>query len=204
MATPPNINAPSGFTAVKHSRGGTPVRVNSSADYAIAGALASNIYRGDMVKPTGTGTNIDLVAAGANPVVGPFHGVNFIDANGDTQFRPRWLSGQTVQTGSVPEATVFDDPDLLFDAQVSGAAGLVAANIGNTANLTAAVAGNALTGQSGEQVDQTTLSGSATNQQVQVKSLRFLTNNNYGQYARALVTVFLHYYNAVAGSGVVY
>lgn len=203
MATPANINAPSGFTAVKHSTGGTPVRVNSSADYAIAGALASNIYRGSLVKPTGTGTNIDVVAAGANPSIGTFHGVNYVDANGDTQFRPRWLSGQTVQTGSTPEASVFDDPEILFDAQVSGAAGLVATNIGNTANVVIA-AGSALTGQSADMVDQSTFSNSAVNQQLQVQSLRLLTNNNYGQYARALVTIFLHYKTALAGGGIVY
>lgn len=203
MATPANINGPSGFTAVKHAVGGTPVRVNNSADYAIAGGLASNIYRGSLVKPTGTGTNIDVVAAGANPSIGSFHGVNYVDANGDTQFRARWLSGQTVQTGSVPEASVFDDPQLLFDAQVSGTAGLVSTNIGNTANVVIGT-GNALTGQSADMVDQTTLSSSATNQQLQVQSLRLLTNNNYGQYARALVTIFLHYKNAVAGAGVAY
>jgi hypothetical protein len=203
MATPPNINAPSGFTAVKHSEGGTPVRVNSSADYAIAGGLASNIYRGSLVKPTGTGTNIDVVAAGANPSIGTFHGVSYVDANGDTQFRPRWLSGQTITTGSLVEASVFDDSQILFDAQVSGAAGLVNTNIGNTANVLIGT-GSSLTGQSADMVDQSTLSNSATNQQLQVQSLRQLTNNNYGQYARALVTIFLHYKNAVAGAGTVY
>jgi len=129
--------------------------------------------------------------------------VNYVDANGDTQFRPRWLSGQTVQTGSVPEATVFDDPELLFDAQVSGAAGLVATNIGNTANILIGV-GSALTGQSADQVDQSTFSASAVNQQLQVQSLRLFTNNNYGQFARAVVTIFLHYKGALAGAGVVY
>lgn len=203
MATPANLNAPSGFTAVKHSRGGTPVRVNSSADYALAGALASNIYRGSLVKPTGTGTNIDVVAAGANPSIGSFHGVNYVASNGDTQFRPYWASGTTVQTGSIPEASVFDDPDLLFDAQISGAAGGVNTNVGNTGNILVGT-GNALTGQSADMVDQSTLSASATNQQVQLQSLRQLTNNNYGQYSRWLVSIFLHYKNAVAGSGVVY
>lgn len=196
MATPPNLSNPSGFTAVKQVTGGTPVRVNVFATYAIAGGLASNIYRGSLVKPTGTGTNIDVVAAGANPSIGAFHGVNYVDANGDTQFRPRWASGQTVQTGSVPEATVFDDPDLLFDAQVSGAAGLVATNIGNTANVLIGT-GSAQTGQSADQIDQSTFSASSTTQQLQVTSLRTLTNNNYGQYARALTQIFLHYRNAV-------
>ena len=203
MATPANINAPSGLTAVKHSAGGTPVRVNNSQVYAIASGLASNIYRGSLVKPTGTGGNIDVVAAGANASIGVFHGVSYVDTNGDTQFRPRWLSGQTVQTGSTPEAWVFDDPELLFDAQVSGAAGLVAADIGKTANILIGT-GSGLTGQSADMVDQSTLSNSSTTQQLQVQSLRTLTNNNYGQYARALVTIFLHYKGVVAGAGVVY
>lgn len=203
MATPANTSNPSGFTAVKHSRGGVPMRVNVSADYAIAGALASNIYRGSLVKPTGTGTNIDVVAAGANPSIGAFKGVSYIDAGGNVQYRPYWGSGQTIQAGSLVEASVYDDPDLLFDAQVSGAAGLVASNIGNTANVTIGT-GSALTGQSADQVDQATLSNSVTTQQLQVQSLRLIQGNNYGQFARALVTIFLHYKNAVAGAGVVY
>jgi hypothetical protein len=196
MAVPPNLNNPSGFTAVKPGSDGTPVRVNTYADYAIAGGLASNIFTGDLVKPTGTGTNIDLVVAGANPSIGAFHGVNYVDANGDTQFRRRWLSGQTVAVGSVPEATVFDNPDILFDAQVSGL-GLANTNIGNTANLTAAQAGSPQTGQSGEQIDQTTFSAVSTTQQLIVTSLRALVGNNYGQFARALVSIFLHYRNGV-------
>lgn len=198
-----NINQPSGFTAIKHATSATPVRVNTGADYALASGLASNIFRGSLVKPTGTGTNIDVVAEGANPSIGSFKGCNYVLANGDTEFRPYWASGTVTQTGSVVEASVFDDPQLLFDAQVSGAAGLVATNIGNTANALIGI-GNALTGQSADMVDQATLSASATNQQLQIQSLRQQSGNVYGQYARALVSIFLHYKNAVAGAGVVY
>jgi hypothetical protein len=203
MATQPNTSNPSGFTAIKHMSGGVPMRVNSSADYAIAGGLASNIYRGSLVKPTGTGTNIDVVAAGANPSIGAFKGVSYVDAGGNSQFRPYWGSGQTILAGSLVEASVYDDPELLFDAQVSGAAGLVAANIGNTANILVGT-GSTLTGQSADQIDQSTLSNSSTTQQIQIQSLRLITNNNYGQFARAVCTIFLHYKNAVAGAGVVY
>ena len=192
-----NTNNPSGFTACKQVTGGSPVRVNTFATYAIAGGLASNLYRGSLVKPTGTGTNIDVVAAGANPSIGAFHGCNYVDAGGNTQFRPYWGSGQTIQTGSVVEAYVFDDPDLLFDAQVSGAAGLVATNVGNTANILVGT-GSTLTGQSADMVDQSTFSAVSTTQQVQIASLRTLTKNAYGQYARALVSIFLHYRNAAS------
>jgi hypothetical protein len=196
MAVPANVNNPSGFTPIKHSAGGTPNRTNTSADYSIAGGLASNIYRGSLVKPTGTGANIDVVAEGANPSIGVFKGVNYIDAGGSVQFRPYWGSGQTVQAGSTPEALVFDDPDLLFDGQVSGTAGLVNTNIGNTANVLIGT-GSPLTGQSGDMVDQSTFSSSSTTQQLQVTALRALPNNNYGQYARAVLSIFLHYKNAV-------
>lgn len=203
MATPANINNPSGFTPIKHAQGGTPNRTNISGDYTIAGALAANIYRGSMVSPTGTGNNITVVAAGANLMIGPFKGCNYVDAGGNVQFRPYWGSGQTIVSNSVVEALVFDDPQLLFEGQVSGTAGLVAANIGDTANLLIGT-GSTSTGQSADQVDQSTLSGSATNQQLQVRSLRALTNNNYGQYARAVVSIYLHYYGPAAGSGTPY
>jgi hypothetical protein len=198
MAIPANINNPSGFTPVKHAAGGTPNRANIGGDYAIAGGLASNIYRGSLVAPTGTGNNINVVAAGANPSIGSFKGCSYVDAGGNTQFRPYWGSGQTLLAGSLIEASVWDDPQLLFDAQVSGTAGLANTNIGNTANALIGT-GSAVTGTSADQVDQSTLSASATNQQLQIQSLRALTNNNYGQYARALVSIFLHYKGPVAG-----
>lgn len=198
-----NLNAPSGFTAVKHSAGGMPMRVNSGGDYAIASGLASNIYRGSLVAPTGTGNRVNVIAAGDNPSIGPFHGCNYVDASGTTQFQPKWLSGTVTQNGTDAEATVFDDPELLFDAQVSGTAGLVNTNIGNTANILVGT-GNAITGTSGDMVDQSTFSSSSTTQQLQVQSLRQLTNNAYGQYARALVSIFLHYKGPVAGGAVVY
>jgi hypothetical protein len=202
MAIPPNLNAPSGFTPVKHGQGGV-MRPNNSGDYAIASGLANNIYRGSLVAPTGTGNRIAVVAEGANPSLGTFHGCNYVDTSGTTQFQPKWLSGTVTQTGSDAEATVFDDPELLFDAQVSGVAGLANTNIGNSANALIGV-GNNLTSQSGDMVDQATLSASAVNQQLQIQSLRQLTNNSYGQFARALVSIFLHYKLALAGGGIVY
>src|SRR5487761_2277400 len=97
-----NVNAPSGFAPVKHANGGI-VRPNNGSDYAIAGGLASNIYRGSLVKPTGAGNNIDVVAAGANPSIGAFGGCSYVDANGNTMFRPYWGSGQTILPGTLVE-----------------------------------------------------------------------------------------------------
>jgi len=191
MPFPFNPNFPSGFTPVRHAAGGS-VRPNY---YSIAGGLANNLFRGDLVKPATAKVlkNIDLVAAGNNPSIGAFKGVNYVDQAGNTFWRPYWPTGTLVLTGTTPEAYVFDDPEILFDVMVSGATGLATSNTGNTANLTAAIPGNTATGQSGEQLDQTTLSNASTTQQLQVEELEPLANNQYGQFSRALVRIFLHF-----------
>ncbi len=189
-----NVNAPSGFRPAKQAGGGTP-RNNNYGPYSIAGGLASNLFQGSLVKPTGTGGNLDVVAAGANPSIGSFAGCAYVDAGGNTQFRPYWGSGQTLLPGTTAEAYVWDDPDILFAAQVSGAGGLAATNIGNTANVLIGV-GNPSTGMSADQVDSSTFSAVSTTQQLMVAALRDEVTNSYGQYAKALMQIFLHYKRA--------
>ena len=116
MTTPVNINNPSGFTAVKKSRRHARAGEFRSRLRDRSG-LAKNIYRGSLVDPTGTGNNIAVVAAGNNPSIGGFHRVNYVAASGETQFRPKWISGTVTHSGSAAEATVFNDADLLFDAR---------------------------------------------------------------------------------------
>lgn len=199
-----NVNSPNGMTPVKQGAGGV-LRPNNAADYAIANGYDDAIYTGDPVAPTGTGNEIELVAAGENPILGSFAGCNYVDANGDTQFRPYWAASQATQSGTVAEASVFDDPNTLYDIQVSGSAGLVDTNIGNTTNwLAGSPQGSSLTGKSAGQLNQADFSDSSTEQQFQVLQLRNLIGNSYGQYAHALASIFLHYRGPVAGGAVVY
>lgn len=188
-----NPNAPSGLTPRKHMAGGESQRIGY---YSIAGALASNIYRGSAVKPPSSvsGKNIDVCAAG-DRIIGVFKGVDYVDAGGNSQFRPYWGSGQTLLSGSVSEAYVFDDPLTLFDVMVNGTTGLVAADVGGTANL-AIGTGSQVTGQSADVLDKSGLVHNSTSLQLQVEELGQQTNNQYGQYARALVSIFLHYKRA--------
>src|ERR1700690_43157 len=110
-----NPNSPTGLTPVRNAGGGT-MRTNR---YFIAGGLAANIYRGSAVIATGTSKQITVAAAGATTLnLGGFKGCFYVDAGGNTQFRPYWGSGQTVATGSIVEAEVFDDPLTLFAIQV--------------------------------------------------------------------------------------
>ena len=188
----PNLNSPTGFLPVRNAGGGT-YRTNR---YYIAGGLASNIYRGSAVIATNTSKQINVAAAAATTLqIGVFKGCYYTDAGGNVQFRPYWGSGQTVFTGSLVEAQVFDDPLTVFAIQVSGAAGLVAANVGLLANYVIA-AGSTLTGNSADQLDQTTIGSGAS---LRIEELQAVSSpqqvgslNQYGQFAKALVRFAVH------------
>lgn len=180
----PNVNSPNGFWAKVHNNGG--VIRPATLPYQIAGGLAANIYRGSPVIPVNTNRRITIAAAG-NKLLGIFKGCTFWDANtGDPRFEPKWLSGQTIKTGSIAEATVFDDPQLLYSAQVSGTPGLAVGDIGNFADVVIGT-GNAVTGNSGDMVDQSTLG--TVSGQLKIIGLDPTQANDYGQYARALVQI---------------
>lgn len=182
----PNVNRPSGFQVVRHIAGGEQNRLSQ---YHIASALAQSIFRGDLVIPTATSKNISLQAAVTNRVVGVFDGVFYIDPNGEVQFRPRWLTGTTIKTGTVADANVYDDPKSLFEVQAS--AGFALADIGAFADPTNAVAGNALTGTSGQQLDSATIGTGAV---LKIIDISRKVDNDFGTNAKAIVALALHYH----------
>jgi len=196
-----NVDRPFGFTATRHAAGGTPQRLGS---YEIDNGLAEDIFSGDPVVLSGTGRQVILATAGnANLIVGIFAGVRYTDANGDVQFKPNWVSG-TVGTGlqrgeDNPEALVYDDPRSEFVIQVSSASGLVEADVGQLANFVDG-AGNAFTGRSAYQLDQTTLNASA--RQCRILGLSRIPENDYGQFAKARVLINNHMYGQLAAAGV--
>jgi hypothetical protein len=182
-----NPNSPAGLLPLRHANGGT-MRTNR---YYIAGGLASNIYRGSAVVATNTSKQINVASAASTTLlIGVFKGCFYVDATNNTQFRPYWGSGQTIAANSIVECEVFDDPNMLYAIQVSGAAGLVAANIGALANLVIGT-GSTLTGNSGDMLDQTTIGSGA---QLRIEELQQVSSpqqpgslNAYGQYAKAVV-----------------
>lgn len=142
----PNLDAPNGFTPVRHRSGGL---VRYTGGFSIASALASDIFLGDAVimhaTPAGDGNNIDVSGTGG-PVLGIFAGCQYTAANGDVVWAKQWVSG-TVTLGSVnAEAFVYTDLNIVFSVQQDGA--FVAADVHLYADLVAG-AGNAATGVSG-------------------------------------------------------
>lgn len=182
----PNVNRASGFQVTKHIAGG---EANRSNQYHVLSGLAQSIFRGDLVVPDPTSKNITLQAAVANRVVGVFDGVSYIDPQGDVQFRPRWLTGTTIKTGTVADASVYDDPKLLFEVQAT--AGFALADIGAFANPSIAVAGNALTGQSGQQLDSATIGSGAV---LKIYDISRKADNDFGTNAKVIVALALHFH----------
>ena len=161
-----DIDAPSGFTPLYHLHGGT-VRYNGG--YTIASALASDIFLGDTVIETasGQGTDIDVgIVGGAN--LGIFAGCSYTAANGDVVFAKQWVSGTATLGGVAAEAYVYTDPSIVYSVQCNAA--VAAAEIGQFMDIVAG-AGNASTGVSGFELDQSTAAATI----FQFRVLRFTT-----------------------------
>ncbi len=193
-----NTDRPNGLIPVKHNAGGTPGRLVA---YAIDDALAQNLFSGDPVITTGSASTLNgrafiTIAPAGGRIIGVFAGVRFVDQNGEQQFRPRWVSGQVTQQDprSPVEALVYDDPDMEFEIQVDDTAGLVAANVGQQADIVIGT-GNAFTGRSGAQLDQSTIAAAATLKILGLAGPR--VNNDFGQFAKARVLIAEHENRAI-------
>lgn len=198
MSSPPNRNTPLGLELDKHGVGGVATRV---AQYYIAGALAANIGTGSAVKPTGTSRQITAAAA-ADKIVGVFFGCQYVDAGGNTQFRPNWTSGQTIQANSLVEASVQDDPYAMFRIQVGGvgSAAFAGNNIGFLADLVIGTV-NLATGRSADQLDYATITSTTPGG----SGSQFLIDDvftgsqvpefsgSFGLFAKAIVRCAKHY-----------
>ncbi len=187
-----NVDRPNGLSPHVHGTGGTPQRLTA---YAIADQHANDIFSGDPVKTTGSASALNGrafidVCGASDRAIGVFAGVRYVDSNGEQQFRPRWVGGTVTQQDprSPVEALVYDDPDMRFVIQVSGSAGLVAADVGQKIDYLV-VAGNAFTGRSAFEADQSTLGATGT---LKILALAHGINNDFGEFADALVLINDH------------
>jgi len=157
--------------------------------YSIADGYATSIFSGDIVELTGTGNNIQIAAAGGagdTKAIGVFAGCNFIDAEGNVQFKPYWPASTSIATGTKVEALVYDDPDIIFRAQADA---IAEAAIGALADWVVG-SGNVVTGKSTSEVE-----GSATaTTGKSLKLLRLLpeVGNEYGNHGQVEVLFAEH------------
>lgn len=149
-----NLDAPNGLVPVRHLKGGT---IRYDGKYTIASALGEDIFLGDPVALTGSGTNIRQAVGGPTTpdtdILGVFAGCRYVAANGDVVWAKQWVSG-TVTLGSADaEAFVYTDPDVIYSIQLAGS--ITAADIGQLADFldSTQANGNAATGVSGVELE---------------------------------------------------
>lgn len=184
-----NVNSPFGLRPVRHLTGGM-IRLS---EYSIASGYSTSLFYGDPVEMTGTGQNIALAAPGNADNIGVFGGCRYVDAQGNQVFSKMWPASTTA-TEIV--ALVYDDPDIVFECQISTVA---AGDVGNLVDW-AAGTGSSATGVSGAYADESTKA--TTDKSLRIMRLVPRVDNAYGAYAKVEVVFIEHALKGVvAGVG---
>ena len=187
-----NINAPRGLVPLRKTDG-TPCI--ASNEYTISASDTGPIYKGDMVELTASGNVIEQIAAFDNTDnIGVFWGVSYKDAAGKQHFSPYW-DGAAGKTDI--QATVYDDPNIIFWAQCDT---LAAGDVGALADI-AIGTGVAKYGISGMYIDVGTGTGT-TGKNIRIRKLIDDGENAYGAYAKVECTIYEHALAGAAGVGV--
>ena len=152
-----NKNAPFGLKPTRMIGGG-PYNGGQSR-YRIASNYDTSIFQGDLVVQVADGTiaRYDVSAAsGGSVVLGVFNGCRFTNPDTKKETFQNFYKANTVQ-GDI-EAFVIDDPNVVFEVQANAAFAVTAlfANFKTTAGT-----GSTFTGQSGVELDVSTLATTA-------------------------------------------
>ena len=120
-------DAPMGFRPAFHHTGGT-IRV-SQVPYQIIDGYGTGIGMGDPVIAVSTGgtigpaINIGVAASGGAQLgfLGVFNGCSFQNLAGEMTYSKHWTASQALKTGTLARAYVYDDPEIVYRIQASGA-----------------------------------------------------------------------------------
>ena len=189
-------NQDAAFGLRANSKLGSNVNSEGTTEYSIASGASGNIFSGDPVKMTNTGTI--LVAAAGDQLLGVFRGCRFTNSSGEVIYSPYWPDG-TVSSDAV--AFVVDDPNALFEVQSAATGSVVQTVVGNNADIVYA-AGSTTDGQSGVEISGTTAATSA-----QLRIVGFSgdpENNTLGTGSQSanvnmIVKINEHFYAQVTG-----
>ncbi len=184
-----NVNSPNGLRAVRHLTGG----VIRTAEYSIASAYNTDIFKGDPVQMTGTGKNIAVAEAGNVDNIGVFAGCNYVNAAGEQKFSKYWPAS-TVATEIV--ALVYEDPKIVYEIQADT---IAEADVGNLIDWDLGT-GSTTTGISGAFAADATKA--TTGASLRIVGLVPRVKNAYGAFAKIEVVYAEHaFMGVVAGVG---
>lgn len=171
-----NVDNPNGFSPSRHIKGG----VIRADEYPIASGYAADIFTGDWVIQTTNGV-INVATAGATNLIGVFAGCEWTAVDGKQNFSRYWPSGTVTKGAANAKCYVYDDPDIAFAGQTGGTTAFAQTMVGANCDIIATHAGNAATGQSGQEVDIT--SPASTTAQLRVLGLIPRADNALGANA---------------------
>ena len=182
-----NVDAPNGFTPIRHLTGST-IRME---ELAIAYETAAAIFSGDIVELLGTGY-IKVSTATTTAHVGVFAGCSYTAADGTPVFSKYWPAAQATLNDGDAIGYVYTDPNIVFAAQTSGTAAF--ADNGKWMDLEAD-AGSTTTGRSSQEVNENATSINVLRQLGLVKK----PDNAWGLNGEVEVQLVLHSYLPAAG-----
>jgi len=215
MAYGNGTNTPFGFRPSQYLDGSTWNQ--QTTDYLILPGYATALFTGDLVAFAADGTINRATAGDGNTVCGVFMGCKYQATSGEHIYSPYWPASTATLNNTYPTAFVVDDPNVLFDVQVSNSQNVAptAATVsvqqafggttqffnnanfglagGGGAGITNPATGSTVSGQSAMYLDANTIaSGNATRV---LKIIRFtpVPNNVSGVlYNNVLVLINNH------------
>ena len=189
--------ASNGFGLKPYSVHPTGVNFARAIPGGIASGYASSIYQFSPVLMNTSG-NLTVLAAATDAPIGVFAGVEYTDTNGIRQYRKHWPAS-TSATNIV--AYIYDDADMTFEVQASGAVAQTA--VGDTANFHTNFAdGNSTVGYSTAQMTST-LSGTGASQVLRILGLSPRIDNEWGDaFTIVLVKLNKSQYRVAGPNGV--
>ncbi len=142
-------NQDAAFGLRSNGKLGSNVNSEGVTEYSIASGASGNIFSGDPVKMTSTGTI--LVAAAGDELLGVFRGCRYTNSSGEVIYSAYWPNG-TVSSDAV--AFVVDDPNTLFEVQSAATGSVTQTIIGLNADI-AYTSGSTVDGQSSVEISGT-------------------------------------------------
>ena len=187
------VNAPFGFRPVRTVAGTAP-QIQAYKGGLASGA-AVTLFKGTPIAFDTSGRL--TVAPDTGALAGVFDSVFYIDASGNPQAQNFWVSGTTVQAGSVVTVYWVDGNNTIFQVQAAGSIPLT--SVYATADLEAAskVSGSTLTGLSTARLS-TTVAATNAAAQWRIMGPAAIQGNAIGD-AFTVVEVRLNQYQAAFG-----
>ncbi len=155
-----NVQGPFGLRPVRRIDGAQP---NYQANpYQIAYNNSNKIAKGDPVKLLTSGL-IDVLAPGTTAIFGIFWGCQYFDpVQGRTVWSNMWNAVSGLASTQIVTCWVYDDPNIVFEAQAGGSTTPIAqADIGANINFAQQSTPNTI-GISTAYLDQTTINTTNT------------------------------------------